>query len=169
MKRKQISILIICLTIIAAVFAWQMETASCKAATEQQLATVYAMCKPGSRVTIRRTPSKKGAEAGYLDCGDSFQTDATQVDGWIRCYGAGENGWVYCGYVATEKPVKVGMRYICASTSQVICRKWIGGPKIEENPYIRNGETLEVFVTDGEWAVTSRGYVKIEFFDPDPE
>ncbi|MBR6442713.1 MAG: hypothetical protein IKS46_03410 [Clostridia bacterium] len=168
MNRKRIITLITLVTIIAAAFAWMAETASCRAAADQ-LVTCYAMCKPGSRVTIRRTPSKKGAEAGYLDCGDSFQTDAEAVNGWFRCYGAGENGWVYCGYVATEKPEKIGMRYICASTAPVICRRWIGGPKVEKHPYIQNGETLEVFVTDGEWAVTSRGYVKIEYFDPDPE
>lgn len=137
--------------------------------SEETLAECWAMCKPGSRVTVRREPSKKAAEAGYLECGDSFRTDGVSVDGWIRCYGVGENGWVYCGYVCTEKPRKVGMRYVCSANSQVACRKWMAGPQIEDRPWIRNGETCEVFVTDGEWAVTSRGYIRIQYLDPDPE
>ncbi len=140
---------------------------------EETLATVYAMCKPGSHVTIRMTPSKDGVEAGRLDCGDSFQTDAETRDGWLRCYGAGEGGWVYLGYVATEPVQAVGQRYVCVAKKQVACRRWINGPQIEDNKgrrqWLKNGQTCEVFVTDGEWAVTSRGYIKIEYLDPDPE
>ena len=130
-----------------------------------ELATCWAMCKPGSRVSVRMEPSKGSTETGFLECGDSFRTDGESIDGWIRCYGIGEGGWIYSGYVCTEKPRKVGQRYVCVANKQVACRKWMSGPQIDERPWMRNGESCEVFVTDGEWAVTSRGYIKIEWLD----
>ena len=136
---------------------------------EEPMATCWAMCKPGSRVSVRMEPDKGSMETGFLECGDSFQTDGESVDGWLRCYGVGENGWIFCGYVATEEPRIIGQRYVCVSNYQVACRKWMAGPQIEERPWMKNGQTCEVFVTDGEWAVTSRGYIKIEYLDPDPE
>ena len=132
---------------------------------EENLATCYAMCKPGSRVSVRMEPSKGSPETGFMECGDSFQTDGESIDGWIRCYGIGEGGWVYTGYVALEKPRMVYQRYECVANKQVACRKWMSGPQIDERPWIRPGETCEVYVTDGEWAVTSRGYLKFEFLD----
>lgn len=140
---------------------------------EEPLATCYAMCRPGSHVSVRMEPSKKSTETGFLDCGDSFQTDGESVNGWIRCYGAGEGGWVYSGYVVTEKPQKVGARFVCTANKQVACRKWMSGPKIDERPWLRHGQTVEVFVMADGWAVTSRGYIKSEFLDryweEDPE
>ena len=137
--------------------------------SEDALATCWAMCKPGSKVTVRSEPKKDSAERGYLECGDSFQTDAEEEDGWIRCYGIGEGGWVFCGYVATEKPVEVGERYVCVANVRAACRKWIGGPQIDGYEWIKNGQTCQVFVTDGEWAVTNRGYIKMEWLEVDPE
>lgn len=122
MKRKQVFILIICITVIAGAFLWRAETDSCRASAEERLATCWIMCKPGSQVVVRAKPDKKSAERGYLDCGDSFQTDGESVDGWIRCYGAGEGGWVYCGYVVTEKPEMIGARYMCNAIKQVACQ-----------------------------------------------
>lgn len=139
---------------------------------EEQMATCWAMCKPGSTVTVRREPSKKAAEAGFLECGDSFQTDAEEQDGWIRCYGVGENGWVYVGYVSTEPVQKVGQRYVCVAKKQAACRRWAGGPQIEidgKKQWLRNGENVNVFCIGDEWAVTSRGYIKSEWLEVDPE
>lgn len=136
----------------------------------EQLATCWAMCKPGSYISIRETPRKTGTEIGYLDCGDSFQTDGESVDGWIRCYGAGDHaGWVYCGYVVTEEPKKIGQRYVCCANRRVACRKWMGGPQIDSRPWMNNGQTCEVFCMADGWAVTSRGYIKSEWLEADPE
>ena len=137
--------------------------------SEETLAECWAMCKPGSRVTVRREPSKKAAEAGYLECGDSFRTDGVSVDGWIRCYGAGEGGWVYSGYVVTEKPKMVMERYICCAVKQVACRKWMAGPQIEGKPWLKHGQNVTVFCMADGWAVTSRGYIKSEWLEADPE
>ena len=169
MKKMKLRTALILIVAVACVAVYVLQTNWLTAAAEDHLATCWAMCKPGSHVTVRMEPSKSSPETGRLDCGDSFQTDGECIDGWVRCYGVGENGWVYSGYVATEPVQKIGQRYVCSSNSQVACRKWMSGPQIEGRPWIRNGETCEVFVTDGEWAVTSRGYIKIQYLDADPE
>ena len=135
----------------------------------ESLATCYVMCKPGSRVSVRWSPSKSAPESGYAECGDSFHTDGESYDGWIRCYDIGEGGWIYSGYVSTQKPEKVGERYVCVANRQAACRKWMGGPQIEEKPWIKNGQFCQVFVTDGEWAVTNRGYIKMDYLEASPE
>ena len=136
---------------------------------EEPLATCYAMCKPGSRVSVRMEPSKDSLETGFLECGDSFKTDGESIDGWIRCYGVGENGWIYSGYVVTEPVRMVGQRYVCSANKQVACRKWMAGPQIDERPWMKSGQHCQVFCESDGWAVTSRGYVKTEWLDCDPE
>ena len=151
--------------IVAVVFLIGAIIGSC-CRGEEPLATVWVMCKPGSYVTIRSEPSKRGYERGYLDSGDSFQTDGESVDGWITCC-SGEGGWVYSGYVVTEKPQVIGERYLCNALKQVACRKWMGGPQVDGRPWLRNGETCEVFLMADGWAVTSRGYIKSEWLEFD--
>lgn len=140
---------------------------------EDQLVKCYALCKPGSQVNVRATPDINGQWLGYLECGDDFETDGESENGWIRCYGIGEmSGWVYVGYVSTEKPQKVGQRYVCVSNAKVICRRWQGGPQIVDNGkrrYLKNGQNVAVFCVGDGWAVTDRGYVRAEYLEADPE
>jgi hypothetical protein len=138
---------------------------------EEQLATCWAMCKPGSQVIVRRSPDKKSMEVGWLDCGDDFKTDGDSKNGFIRCYGIGENGegWVYCGYVSTEEPEMVMQRYVCVAKKQVAIRRWMGGPQVERSPWLKNGQNVTVFCIGDGWACTSRGYIKSEWLEVDPE
>ena len=137
-----------------------------RARAEEQLATCWIMCKPGSYVSIRERPDKDSAEHGRLDSGDSFQTDGESVDGWVTCC-SGEGGWVYLGYVVTEKPQVIGERYMCNAVRQVACRKWMGGPQVDGKPWLKNGQTCEVFLMADGWAVTSRGYIRSEWLEFD--
>ena len=139
-------------------------------AAEAKLVKVWIMCKPGSQVNVRRVPSKTGMEVGWLDCGDWFMTDGKSADGWIRCYGIGEygEGWVWCGYVATEEPRMIGERYVCASNARVACRKWMDGPRVDGKCWLTNGSTVEVFCMADGWACTSRGYIRSEWLEADP-
>ena len=136
---------------------------------EETMATCWVMCKPGSRVSVRWSPSKSSPESGFAECGDSFLTTGESVDGWIRCEDIGEGGWIYSGYVTTQKPEKIGERYVCVANKQAACRKWMGGPQIDEKPWIKNGQFCQVFVTDGEWAVTNRGYIRMDYLEVSPE
>ena len=163
--RNLLALALAAILVCGAVF--QIALAKGRAEADAHLATVWVMCKPGSRVEVRAEPSKKSASRGFLECGDSFQTDGESVDGWITCCGVGEGGWVYCGYVVTEKPVKVGKKYMCNAAKQAACRKWMGGPQIDERPWIKNGQTCEVFVMADGWAVTSRGYIRSEWLEVD--
>ena len=157
------------LVLVVAAAAWY---GMLRAGADAQQITCWAMCKPGSRINIHMTPSEGGIKTGYLECGDTFQTDAEERDGWIRCYGAGENGWIYCGYVSMEPVQQVGQRYVCVAKRQVACRRWMNGPQIENNKrkqWLKNGENVQVFCMGDGWAVTSKGYIQSEWLEVDPE
>ena len=133
------------------------------------LVKCWILCKPGSQVNVRRTPSKKSEQVGFLEVGDWFWTDGNSADGWIRCYGIGEygEGWIYSGYVVTEEPVKVYEQYVCVAKKRVACRTWIGGPKTSK-PWLANGSNVSVFYEADGWAITSRGYIQSEWLEVDP-
>ena len=142
---------------------------------EEELATAYAMCDPRegrNKVHVRAKPTKDSAEIGYLECGDSFLTDGVSRDGWIRCYGIGEtSGWVFCGYVTTEKPEMVMEQYCCVAKSRVAVRRWQGGPQIIRNRrklWLNNCEDVTVFCIADGWACTSIGYIQSEWLEVDP-
>ena len=60
------------------------------------LVKCWVMCKPGSQVNVRRTPSKSAQEVGFLETGDWFLTDGSSSNGFIRVYEIGEygEGWI---------------------------------------------------------------------------
>lgn len=162
--KEKIVAFIALIIFVAAIAFWAGSTFA-----EDELATCWIMCKPGSQVSVRLEASKKSQEIGFLECGDDFLTDGESRDGWVRCYGIGEtSGWVYCGYVCTEKPEIICERYVCVAKNRVACRKWIGGPKIDQRPWLKCGQNVTVFASDGEWAITSRGYIKAEYLEVDP-
>lgn len=170
MKRKLAIIITLCVIVILT-----MAIMAIKSAAEEQLATAYAMCDPRegrNKVHVRAKPTKDSAEIGYLECGDSFLTDAEERDGWIRCYGIGEtSGWVYAGYVATEKPEMVMEQYCCVAKSRVAVRRWQGGPQIVRNGrklWLNNCEDVTVFCIADGWACTSIGYIAAEWLEVDP-
>ena len=142
-----------------------------RAGAEGRTATCWALCKPGAQVMVRATPGKNGTVVGYLEAGDPFQTDGESKDGWIRAYGIGDGGgWVYSGYVATEKPQEVFDTYVCCAPNRAACRRWCGGPQIEgKTGWIYNGTDVQVFYWTEDWCVTSRGYIKSEWLEADPQ
>ena len=151
--------------IIAAVIIF-----ACRA--EDTTITCWALCQPGDHVNLRREPKKDSAEVGWLECGDSFQTDGESRNGWIRVLDAGDcECWIYSGYVIEEQPEKVGENYVCVARDRVACRRWVDGPQIRINghlSWLKNGSTVSVFYIAGDWAVTSRGYIKAEWLEVDP-
>ena len=138
-------------------------------ASEEEYATCWVLCKKGSQVNVRRYP-RKSEKVGFLEIGDSFLTDGTTENGYIKCYRIGEYGygWIYSGYVATEEPQAVFQNYICSAKKQVACRRWIGGPQIKNHPWLKNGCSVSVFYIADGWAVTNYGYIQAEWLDPNP-
>ena len=128
--------------------------------------TMWAMCN--GFVNVRSSPDKRSTVSGYLDSGDSFETDGKEKDGFIRVSGFGEagDGWAHLGYVVGEEPEKIDARYVCVAKNRVACRKWIDGPRFA---WLNNGSTVTVYWKTSEWAVTSKGYIRAEWLEPDPE
>jgi len=172
-ERKQrmspLSIVLRCIlaaVVVAAVIIWAAQA-------EDVTITCWALCQPGDRVNLRLEPDKGSREVGWLECGESFQTDGESRNGWIRVLDRGEcECWIYCGYVVTEQPVKVCENYVCVAKNRVACRRWVDGPQIRINgrlSWLRNGTNVSVFWIAGDWAVTSRGYIQAEWLEVDPE
>ena len=141
-------------------------------AAEQTL-TCWVMCQPGDHVNLRMEPTKDSKCVGWLECGDSFETDTGNKNGWIRVLNRGEcECWIYCGYVVTEEPEAIGENYVCVARNRVACRRWVNGPQIEDNGrrrWVVNGSNVGVFYMAEGWAVTSRGYIQSEWLEVDPE
>ena len=137
---------------------------------ENALVKCWILCKPGSQVNVRRTPSKTGQEVGFLEVGDWFETDGCCSNGFVRCFGIGEfgEGWIYAGYVSEYEPEPVFDTYCCVAKNRVACRKWMNGPRTS-NPWLKNGSDVQVFHIAGDWACTSRGYIRTEWLEVDPQ
>lgn len=169
-KRARWILFFLLMVIIAAGIGWLIGSAT-QAAAEDRLVNCWVMCKPGSQVNVRREAAAGSIIEGYLEAGDSFLTDGESRNGWIRCYGIGENGggWVYCGYVVTEEPQQIFEQYVCVAVKRLACRKWIGGPQVDGRAgWLKNLENVQVFYMADGWAVTNRGYVKAEWLEVDP-
>lgn len=137
--------------------------------SENALVKCWILCKPGSQVNVRRTPSKTGQEVGFLEVGDWFETDGCCSNGFVRCFGIGEfgEGWIYAGYVSEYEPEPVFDTYCCVAKNRVACRKWMNGPRTS-NPWLKNGSDVRVFYMTEEWAITARGYIQSEWLEADP-
>lgn len=165
-KPKIRTAFILCMAILAVVIIIVMAVGMCKG---EEYATVWIMCKPGSQVNVRRTPSENGQIIGFLEAGDSFETDGSSVNGFIRAYGVGESdGYIWCGNVVTEEPEECFEQYVCVAKTRVACRRWIDGPQTSL-PWLKNGSNVQVFYIADSWACTSRGYILSEWLEVDPE
>ena len=167
-RRGAVSIALRC--ILAALIVAAVIIFACRA--EDVTTTCWALCKPGDHVNLRIDPKKDSASVGWLECGDSFQTDGESINGWLRVLDAGEcECWIYSGYVIEEQPEKIGENYVCVARDRVACRRWVDGPQIRINghlSWLKNGSTVSVFYIAGDWAVTSRGYIRAEWLEVDP-
>ena len=129
--------------------------------------TRWVMCKPTDFINVRETPEKHGTEAGYLECGDSFKTDGKTKNGYLHVLNWGEigDGWIFAGYVVSEKPEQIFENYYCCAKNRVACRRWIDGPKSQYTPWLKNcGDVLVFYIADG-WAITSRGFIQAEWLE----
>jgi len=141
-------------------------------AVADDTATCWIICKPGAQVMIRQKASKDSKSLGWLEAGDSFRTDGKTRNGFVHALGVGDagEGWIYSGFVATEEPAEVCETYCCVAKTRVACRRWCGGPQIEGRAgWLYNGTDVQVFYIADGWAVTSRGYIRSEWLEVDPQ
>ena len=169
-KKRMGAVSIALRCILAALIVAVVIIFACRA--EDVTTTCWVLCKPGDHVNLRIDPKKDSASVGWLECGDSFQTDGESINGWLRVLDAGEcECWIYSGYVIEEQPEKIGENYVCVARDRVACRRWVDGPQIRINEHLswlKNGSTVSVFYIAGDWAVTSRGYIRAEWLEVDP-
>ena len=169
MRRARMSTFSIVLRcILAAVIVAAVVIIAVQAGAED--VTRWVLCRPGDHVNLRLEPQKGSKLCGFLECGDSFQTDGERRNGWLRVLDAGECAcWIYGGYVVTEKPVEIGSRYVCVARKWVACRRWVDGPQVKgRRKWLKCGGEVTVFYIAGEWACTSRGYIRSEWLEGDP-
>ena len=164
-KKNEWLVIAVLIVVIAGLFVFVL---SARAAEEIDC---WAFCKPKDRVNLRIKPSKESKSVGWLECGDQFLTDGTKKDGWIKVLDRGEcECWIYSGYVVEEQPVRVEENYVCVARKWVACRRWVDGPQIKGKlGWLHNGSNVNVFYIAGDWAITSRGYIRSEWLEADPE
>lgn len=129
----------------------------------------WILCK--SYVNLRTKPSLSAPTCGRLDVGEGFLTDGESRNGFLHVLDAGEcDCWVYEGYVSNGVPEKVDEYYVVVAKQQVICRKYVDGPRISgRRGWMKNGSRVKVYWISGDWALTARGYIKSEWLEVDPE
>ena len=133
--------------------------------------TYWVMCNPNSFVFVREFPKKNGKEAGYLYYGDEVVVDGQKRNGyWHIVDGISTesgDGWVKGLYLVDEKPEPAESTLYCVSSrGRVALRSGVNGRRIG---WLKNGDTVRVYGKTSEWAVTKRGYVKIQYFDIEGE
>ena len=123
----------------------------------------WILCQPDSFVNARLNPTRKSIEIGRLECGDKIYTDGKSKNGFLHCsvgFEYGE-GWVYKGYIVYDKPEKPkNLETNVESNGRVAARKTIDG---QRRCWLKDGQTIKVYMISKEWAVTNKGFVKSEF------
>ncbi len=130
----------------------------------------WIICKPDSYVNVRQTPSKKGAELGRLELGDEITLTGRTKNGFSECSDLHlemPTGWIFTGFIVDEEPRQVpGTLYRSCGNGRTALRRWVNGPR---RAWADNGDTFRVFATTAEWALTSKGFIRTEFIEPEGE
>lgn len=132
---------------------------------EREYTECWVLCQPDSYVNARLNPKKKSAEIGRLECGDNFYTDGKTMNGYVHCFGVGEwgEGWVHKGYVVYTKPYKPSTQLKkVESNGRVAARRTIDGAR---RCWLKNEQTIKVYMISEEWSVTNQGFVKTKFIE----
>ena len=130
----------------------------------EDLIEAWVICQPHDYINVRMTPSRKGIKVGYAEDGYSSQTDGKKKNGFLRCYGIGEDGagWIHAGYVVYEEPQYVNCKGFSISKARVACRKYIGG-KVRK--WLNNLDEVRVYWMTSDWSVTSEGFVQTKYLE----
>lgn len=137
-----------------------------RARAEDSTTTAWALCK--SYINIRLWPSKEATAVGFLDPCDSVEVDGRTKNGFAHIVEP-VDGWVYAGYLTFSEPKAIGQKYTVVARRRVAARRWVDGPQMGTKPWLINGSEVQVLYMSEDWALTSRGYVKSEWLEVDPE
>lgn len=125
----------------------------------------YAVCRPDDVVIVRERPKKTARAISELAPGQAVTVDGIEKNGYVHCIEMGSesgDGWVYGAYLVYEPPREVYLTGTVVSNGRLAARRWIGGPRVR---WLKPMAEMRVYYLCGEWAVTSRGYVRSEFLE----
>ena len=130
----------------------------------EDLTEAWVICQPHDYINVRMKPKRQSMAVGYAEDGDSILTDGKRQNGFLRCYGIGEDGigWIHSGYVVYEEPTLINKLAYSISNARVACRKCIGG-KVRK--WLKNLDDVMVYWMTDTWCVTSEGFVKTEYLE----
>ena len=150
--------------LMAAMLLFVIFTGSAAADTD-----AWILCKPDSFVYARRSPTKNALELGRLELGDKVILTGNEKNGFSECYGLTfeqSGGWIFSGYLVNDKPEPDGGTYIASGNGRTAIRRWVNGPR---RAWAKHGATFKVYAKSSEWALTSRGFIRTEYIDPEGE
>ena len=135
------------------------------AQAEKERIPVWVLCQPDSYVNVRSKPSRKSQVEGYAYCGDGFETDGKTKNGFLHVYASTESGegWISNGYVVYEEPTAVNETWIVESKGRLAARMTVNGKR---RKWLKPGAKIVVYYV-AEWAVTSEGFVRPEYIEPE--
>ena len=126
----------------------------------------WILCQPDSFVYARTSPKKTSMELGRLECGDHVYTDGIIRHGFLHVYGLTfemSEGWVHKGYVVYDEPYKPAVYETqIVSNGRVNARRTINGKR---RCWLKDGESIKVYMVSDEWATTNKGFVKTKYID----
>ena len=156
---------------IAAIIALILLAVAMTSAAEPETKTLYVICKPDSFVNVRAKPTKTASILGYRECGDAVETDGTRKGSYIHCINLSleaDDGWIHAGYLVEDPPsiLEEETRYRNCSNGRVALRNYVDGKR---RSWAKSGANLTVLVMSDDWSLTTRGFIKTEYLEADPE
>ena len=127
----------------------------------------YVFCTPNTYVNVRMSPS--GEAVGWIECGTWVTTDGqtTKYNGktWAHvCDLCAEDaeGWV-CSDFLTDSNINMEKRTAYSvAIGKLAIRK---SPNGKVKDWLYNGDKCVVLADNGEWAITTRGYVMMDYLE----
>lgn len=129
--------------------------------------TMYVMCS--DFVYARSTPNKKQEPIGRLEPGDEIVVDGRKKNGYVHCIDLSfeqAEGWVYGGYLVSDRPEKLGQTATIVSHGRLAARKYVNGRRTR---WLKSGAKLKVWYWSDDWALTDCGYVQSKYLELDGE
>ena len=140
-----------------------------EAKAEDEYETRYVICMPGDYVNIRPFPSTKHDSCGYLEPGDEVVTDGRKKNGFVHCVDMNteaSEGWVFAGYLITDKPERVSGTATIVSYGRLAARKYVNGKRTR---WLKSGATVKVYYWSDSWVLTDCGYLMTKYLELDGE
>ena len=134
-----------------------------EARAEEFYDTMYVLCS--DFVNVRMTPNKKMEPIGRLEAGDEVTVDGKKKNGYVHCVDMmleSCDGWVFAGYLTSDKPEKVNRKATVVSKGRLAARKYVNGKRTR---WLKPQSTLTVWYWTDEWALTNCGYVKTKYLE----